>query len=129
MEESQRIAIPTYAPNGTEGGSGFVNFEDAKAAVEAIEAKRAGVGLNRPSVRWWLILALTHIPLFVICVYVVIIAMERIGSFLSPQKDEGRRRLPSQLPYVCVQIPLYNEARLLEPQLKSTDGAYLSEMN
>lgn len=66
-------------------------------AVEAVEATG-----------WFLALALTHAPMMVFTLYASLTIVERA---LGSKRGKVKEKLPAReaLPYVCVQLPMYNE--------------------
>jgi cellulose synthase/poly-beta-1,6-N-acetylglucosamine synthase-like glycosyltransferase len=79
----------------------------ATAGVAAWEAwpSRLAVG----GAAWWVAVAATHLPLAVIGAFLLGGIVEHVGYFWRGRVSPRPGRLPSDLPKVCVQLPMFNE--------------------
>ncbi|RKR92980.1 cellulose synthase/poly-beta-1,6-N-acetylglucosamine synthase-like glycosyltransferase [Micromonospora pisi] len=61
------------------------------------------------SAGWWTLTTVLHLPMLVILIFLVGGLIERFGYFWRGRVPTMPGRLPSLLPTVCVQLPMFNE--------------------
>jgi cellulose synthase/poly-beta-1,6-N-acetylglucosamine synthase-like glycosyltransferase len=59
--------------------------------------------------RWWLVVAVVHLPFLAIVVFLFSGLIERLGYFRRGRALNLPGQMPSTLPTVCVQLPMFNE--------------------
>lgn len=66
------------------------------------------------STGWWIVTGALHLPYLVILLFFAGGFVERIGYYWRGRHPHSGGRLPSTLPTVCVQLPMFNEHAVAE---------------
>lgn len=101
LKAARQRSIAWWVPLAGLGGAAVV-FSIAVLVVDA-----AGPRPGQPA--WWVLFVVFHLPYVAILLFLVGGFIERIGFLFHGRVAEVPGMLPSDLPTVCVQLPMFNE--------------------
>ncbi len=68
---------------------------------------------------WYGVAGALHLPYILVLYYLIAGLVEQFGFYFRDRDSEKQGRLPSNLPRVCVQVPMYNEQAVAKRSIKA----------